>query len=321
MRMRFRQSLLSFAAFGLLTLPVVAKESLQTAGLKEIFFEPKSFFLSGINETQTVALTGRYADGSLRDLTRQAKFSIKDAEIAEMGSDGRLISKAHGSTNLQASVAGHTASSLVVVRVSGETRTMDFATDIAPILSRYGCNASGCHGALNGQAGFKLSLFGYDPDADYEAIVKANEGRRVNLKNPEESLLLAKPSFAIAHGGGQLIQKDSLEYKALRDWLGAGAPQGKAGGPKLERLQVYPQDQRLLVTPGQQQQLVVIGKYSDGREVDMTRQVRYTPSDETVVSVTSEGLASARRTGEVNIMVRSLGAVGVSRMAVVLRPR
>ena len=117
---------------------------------------------------------------------------------------------------------------------------MDFATDIAPILSRYGCNASGCHGALNGQAGFKLSLFGYDPDADYEAIVKANEGRRVNLKSPEESLLLAKPSFAIAHGGGQIIQKDSLEYKALRDWIGAGAPQGKAGGPRLERLQVYP---------------------------------------------------------------------------------
>jgi uncharacterized protein DUF1549/uncharacterized protein DUF1553/Big-like domain-containing protein len=320
MRISFQQSVLRFAAFGLLTLPVMAKESLQSAGLEEIFFEPKSFFLSSLNEAQTVALTGRYADGSLRDLTRQAKLSIKDAEIAEMGSDGRLISRSHGSTKLQASVAGHTASALVVVRASGETRTMDFATDIAPILSRYGCNASGCHGALNGQAGFKLSLFGYDPDADYQAIVKANEGRRVNLKSPEESLLLAKPSFAIAHGGGQIVQKDSLEYKALRDWIGAGAPQGKAGGPRLERLLVYPQGQRLLVTPGQQQQIVVIGKYSDGREVDMTRQVRYTPSDETVVSVTPEGLASAKRTGEVNVMVRSLGAVGVSRMAVVLRP-
>src|SRR5262249_20708211 len=67
-------------------------------------------------------------------------------------------------------------------------------------------------------------------------------------------------------------------------------------------------------------QLIVIGKYSDSREVDMTRQVRYTPSDETVVSVSPEGLVSPKRTGEVNIMVRSLGAVGVSRVAVVLRP-
>jgi len=305
----------------MLTLPVLAKEALQPTGLEEILFDPRSFFLSGLGEIQTVALTGRYADGSLRDLTRQAEFSIKDPEIAAAGSDGRLTSKGPGSTRLQASVSGMMASALVVVRESRETRTTDFATDIAPILSRYGCNAGGCHGALNGQAGFKLSLFGYEPDADYEAIVKANEGRRVNLKIPEESLLLAKPAFTIAHGGGQLIQKDSLEYKALRDWIAAGAPQGKAGGPRLERLQVYPEGQRLLVTPGQQQQLVVIGRYSDGREVDMTRQVRYTPNDETVVSVTPEGLASARRTGEVNIMVRSLGAVGVSRMAVVLRPR
>jgi hypothetical protein len=321
MRMTFRQSLCLLAACSVLTLPSFAKESLPVSGLQEIFFEPKSFFLSGLGETQTVAVTGRYADGSLRDLTRQAKFSVKNSVIAEVGTDGRLVSKSHGSTRLQASVAGRTASALVVVRESRETRTMDFATDIAPILSRYGCNASGCHGALNGQADFKLSLFGYDPDADYEAIVKANDGRRLNLKSPEESLLLAKPTFAIAHGGGQIIQKDSLEYKALRDWIGAGAPQGKAGGPRLERLQVYPEGQRLLVTSGQQQQLVVIGKYSDGREVDMTRQVRYTPSDESVVSVTPEGLVSAKRTGEVNIMVRSLGAVGVSRMAVVLRPR
>jgi hypothetical protein len=182
--MSFRQYLLMFAAYGILTLPIMAKESPQTAGLEEIFFEPKAFFLSSLNETQTVALTGRYADGNLRDLTRQAKLSIKDTEIAELGSDGRLISKAPGSTNLQASVAGHTTSALVVIRAAQETRAMDFATDIAPILSRYGCNASGCHGALNGQPGFKLSLFGYEPDADYEAIVKANEGRRVQSQKP-----------------------------------------------------------------------------------------------------------------------------------------
>jgi uncharacterized protein DUF1549/uncharacterized protein DUF1553/Big-like domain-containing protein len=309
-----------FTTCVILTLPSSATESVQTNGLKEIFFEPKSFFLSGLGETQTVAVTGRYADGSFRDLTRQAMFSVKDTEIVATASDGRITSKAPGSTRLQASVSGMKASALIVVRENHETRTMDFATDIAPILSRHGCNASGCHGALNGQAGFKLSLFGYDPDADYQAIVKANDGRRVNLKNPEDSLLLAKPTFTIAHGGGQLLQKESLEYRALRDWIAAGAPQGKAGWPRLESLQVYPEGQRLLVTSGQRQQLVVIGKYSDGREVDMTRQVRYTPSDETVVSVSPEGLVSPKRTGEANIMVRSLGAVGVSRMAVVLRP-
>ncbi len=289
-------------------------------GLTEVFFEPKSFFMAGVAESQTVAVTGRYADGTLIDLTRQARLSSRNPEVIEVGSDGRLVSKGHGTTRVQANVLGRTASLLVVVREAAGEKSLNFASDIAPILSRYGCNASGCHGALNGQGEFKLSLFGYDPDADYDAVVKASEGRRVNLKQPEESLLLKKPAFGIPHGGGQILQMDSIEYRALRDWIAAGAPQGKAGGPKLERLDVYPEEQRLLVQNEQQQQLIVIGKYSDGREVDMTRQVRYTPSDETVVSVTPEGLVSVKRTGEVNIMVRSLGAVGVGRLAIVLRP-
>lgn len=299
-----------------------AKNSAQAvgAGLLELFFEPRSVFISGLGESQSLLITGRYADGTLRDLTREARLSTLDSRIVTVASAARLTSIAHGNTRVRAEMGGHTATALVVVREIGERRTLNFATDIAPIFSRYGCNASGCHGALNGQGDFKLSLFGYDPDADYEAIVKASDGRRVNAKHPEESLLLQKPAFLIPHGGGQLFQKDSLEYRALRDWIAAGAPQGEAGGSRLEQLVVYPAGQRILTNKERQQQLLVIGKYSDGREVDMTRQVRYTPSDESAVSVSPEGLVSVKRTGEVNIMVRSLGAVGVARVAGVLRP-
>jgi hypothetical protein len=290
------------------------------ARLQAIFFEPKSVFISGPGEAQSILVTGRYADGTLRDLTRQAKLSSADPAIVELGEDARLISKMPGTTRVSAGILGKTASLMVVVREQTGQKTLNFAADIAPIFSRYGCNASGCHGALNGQSGFKLSLFGYDPDSDYEAIVKASEGRRINLKNPEESLILQKPLLATPHGGGQILKKDSLDYRALLDWITAGVPQGEAVGPRLERLDVYPQRQRILTLPKQEQQLVVIGKYSDGREVDMTRRVRYTPSDDTVVSVTPQGLLIVQRTGEVNIMVRSLGAVGVASVAAVLRP-
>src|SRR5213083_1544614 len=72
--------------------------------------------------------------------------------------------------------------------------SLGFASDIAPILSRIGCNGSSCHGTLTGQSGFKLSLFGYDPDADYDAIVTKSDGRRINRAEPDKSLLLRKPS-------------------------------------------------------------------------------------------------------------------------------
>jgi hypothetical protein len=312
--------------------------------LKEIFFEPKSVFLSGAGESQTLIVTGRYSDGSTRDLTREVNFSSNDTSIAEVNSAGVVTSKAPGMTRVvacldstaQGSQAGNSsplrtaakvgnganlsALALVVIRELGGPRKLSFANDIAPIFSRAGCNASGCHGALNGQGGFKLSLFGYDPDADYQAIVKDNSGRRVDLKYPEESLILLKPTFTMRHGGGQVITENSLEYRALHDWVAAGAPQGRTGGPRLEKLFVYPNDQRFLTGPDQKQQLVVVGKYNDGREVDMTRLVRYSSSDETVAMVSQGGLVQPRRSGETNIMVRSLGAVGAARVAVVLRP-
>src|SRR5262245_7902613 len=37
-------------------------------------------------------------------------------------------------------------------------REFHFENDIEPILSRYGCNSSGCHGKAEGQNGFKLSV-------------------------------------------------------------------------------------------------------------------------------------------------------------------
>ncbi|MGI8785658.1 MAG: DUF1549 domain-containing protein, partial [Acidobacteriota bacterium] len=319
MRIRSRLPKKYAARLFLVFLPLITCHLNAQSSLTGIFFEPKSVFFWGTGQTQILALTGSYADGSLRDVTNMAKFSTPSPSIASIAG-GRLTSRGYGTGRVYAVLGGHRASALVVVRQSGRARTLNFAIDVAPIFSRVGCNTSGCHGALNGQAGFKLSLFGYDPDSDFEAVVKNAEGRRVNLKDPGESLILQKPTFAISHGGGQLIEKDSLEYKALYDWIAAGAPQGTPGGPRLEQLAVYPGGQRFITSSDQKQQLVVVGKYSDGREVDMTHQVRYTPADETVVSVSSEGLVTPKRNGETSIMIRSLGAVGVAHVAVVVRP-
>ena len=51
-----------------------------------------------------------------------------------------------------------------------------FQLDVMPILSKAGCNGGGCHGALAGKAGFRLSLFGYDPQSDYLAITRDARG-------------------------------------------------------------------------------------------------------------------------------------------------
>jgi hypothetical protein len=190
-----------------------------------------------------------------------------------------------------------------------------FSPDIISILTTKGCNGSGCHGSPAGQNGFKLSLFGYDLEADYRMIVKAQDGRRVNLEHPEQSLLLQKPSFTLPHGGGQVLPVDSDEYRTLLSWLKQGALLD-SGGVQLARLELYPTE-RILVGKGSQQHLAVMGRLSDGTTRDMTREVRYVAQDQGVANVSSEGIVSAAGPGLSAITARAMGKVATAQFGVI----
>ena len=123
-------------------------------------------------------------------------------------------------------------------------------------------------------------------------IVNRDGGRRISLDSPEESLLLAKPSFRIAHGGGQLMTEESDEFATILEWVRQGAPYG-ASGVRLERLEVHPAEQ-VLEGSGAQQPVVVVGRLSDGTTRDMTGEVRYAVNDEAVVAMAGDGLVVAR---------------------------
>src|ERR1700749_5065806 len=68
-----------------------------------------------------------------------------------------------------------------------------FLRDVAPILNKVACTSGTCHGAAKGKNGFKLSLRGYDPEFDYQALLYDLSGRRFNRADPGKSLMLAKP--------------------------------------------------------------------------------------------------------------------------------
>ena len=108
---------------------------------------------------------------------------------------------------------------------------ISFRSQVVPLLSKLGCNSGGCHGKASGQNGFKLSLFGFDADFDYDAIVKEGRGRRVFPAAPEQSLLLLKAAGAVPHGGGKRLQAGLAEYQLLRRWIEQGMPPGSADDP------------------------------------------------------------------------------------------
>src|SRR5438067_3346676 len=88
---------------------------------------------------------------------------------------------------------------------------VDFERHVMGLFGRAGCNSGSCHGSFQGRGGFRLSLFGYDPDKDYLALTREALGRRVNLSDPDDSLLLLKATGAVAHGGGRRFGRDSWQ--------------------------------------------------------------------------------------------------------------
>src|SRR4029079_2636807 len=68
--------------------------------------------------------------------------------------------------------------------------TPSYAKHVTAVFSRLGCNGGTCHGAVKGQNGFRLSLFGGDPTGDYERLMREFGARRLSVADPDASLLL-----------------------------------------------------------------------------------------------------------------------------------
>jgi hypothetical protein len=196
-------------------------------------------------------------------------------------------------------------------------RPVHFANDVVPNLTRFGCNSGGCHGKASGQNGFKLSLFGFDPVFDYAAIVAEARGRRVFPVAPDRSLLLAKPSGQVPHGGGRRFSADSEVYQLLRRWIVQGMPVGDPGAPTLQKLEMVPA--HLVMGRGARQQVEVRAHYSDGSVRDVTRQAQYQCNEPAVAAVDDDGrVRTLDLAGEATVMARYAGLVTVFRATIPL---
>ncbi len=199
--------------------------------------------------------------------------------------------------------AAAVAALLVGLATPARAAEVRFGTDVVPILTRAGCNSGGCHGKANGQNGFRLSLLGFEPEEDYEALVREGGGRRISRTDPEQSLLLLKASGRAPHGGGSPIPEQSDEYRILRDWVIAGARPPHPSDPTVVRVEVIPQRATLSIQA--QQRLHVRAFFSDGTARDVTRQAVYQSNEPDIAAVDREGIVrTADRRGLITVMAR-----------------
>ena len=286
---------------------------LPAAGGDAIRLDPPGIVLAGPGAAQRLLITRIDGSGGMSDAAPTCQLSsVRPEIVAIQGTSLRAVSP--GESVITANCEGAVAKAAVRVAAVSVPVEISFPRDVLSILTTKGCNSSACHGSPAGQSGFKLSLYGSDPAADFKMIVEGHGGRRVNRGDPQQSLILRKPSFQVPHGGGHLFTDQADEYQTILQWLVQGA-RPSSGGPRIQTIELHPKE-RTFLARGVRQPLVVIGRLSDGSTRDMTASVRYSVNDEAIVSSVSNHTVTANGRGLTVIMARGMGKTATAQMIV-----
>lgn len=266
---------------------------------------PDQIELVGGKSKRPLVVTGFDAAGTPRDWTHQARMTVADPGVAEVR-DGVIYPQGDGETEIEVRVGEVAASVPVRVEAHRSERRTDFESEVLVALSKQGCNSGACHGSPSGKGMFRLSLRAFDRELDELTLIREESGRRINPVQPGQSLLLLKPLMKIAHGGGKQLHTDDVAYRILTDWIAEGARPDPDDAPRPVRLEIYPDDQRVLRRTAGRQQLSVTAHFSDGTWRDVTELAAYESSAPQIATVDGRGLVTARGDGEAVILVRLL---------------
>jgi hypothetical protein len=261
---------------------------------------PESFTLTSKKANQRLVLERRDGDRCVGQFTEGVTWESSAPNVVRVD-NGQAIAVADGVATVTATWQDKRASAEATVRGTEQEQAWEFRRHVLPVLAKRGCNSGACHGALAGKGGFKLSLHGYDPVTDHWSITRQARGRRIEPGDPGRSLLLAKPSGGVPHKGGLRFEVDSPDYRILAEWITSGVQPPDENDPRLVSVEVLPDE--VTLHPGDKQQLIVIARYSDGRQEDVTRWAKFSSSNATVASVSPEGQVTVLGHGQGAIVV------------------
>lgn len=276
---------------------------------------PDRVLLQRPEATQQLLVQTSDAAGRPVDATRTARIVVQPANLAAVDKRGLLRPLSNGQGQVHIAIGGLTHTIPIQVQNLQQPAAISFRNEVMPILTKAGCSSGGCHGKAEGQNGFKLSIFGFDPVADYEAIVQESRGRRIRVAQPAASLLFQKASARMPHGGGRKIEPNSHRDQLLLRWISEGAQfDSPEDGVTVVGLEIHPQQQILYA--GEAQQIQVLAIDSSGHRHCVTHEAEFESNAPAIADVDTSGLIQAGDIpGEAAILVRHLGHVTACRIS------
>jgi hypothetical protein len=285
-----------------LALIVLAGPATAAEPVASVTVSPASVELRHHRHPHAIQVLGTTPDGYTVDLRGEAKFTSANQAVATVDDRGWIHPAGSGQTQVTVAAAGQAKTVAVTVKLPPAEPPTSYRHEVQPVFARAGCNAGACHGYSLGKNGFKLSLRGESPEADYPAIVREFAGRRVNLAQPAASLLVAKARGDVPHEGGARITRGSLSDRILVRWIEQGCPDDRADPARVVGVKLVPD--KLVLRPGDRHRVQLIATYTDGTRRDVTRLGVFAANNESFAAVDDEGLVSATGPGETAVVGR-----------------
>ena len=286
---------------------------------------PADVTLPRVGATQRFLVMAAYGKDFERDVTRRSQLLVSESSRAEIDSSGHLHALQSGELLLEARLGDRMARARIRVRPDASQPPAAFTPDVVSLLTKHGCNRGDCHGGVKGRGGFKLSLNGLNPAADYRSILQGGSYRvlepepapplepRIDRKRPADSPLLLKPVLAVPHAGGLLFTADSIDYRRILQWIERGAPYGDPS-QSFEQVEIFPTVTTL--DPAEQHQLLITARLENGAVLDLTKEARYEVRNPDIVQVSPQGLMRAQQMGETVVLARAAGQTLSTRVRV-----
>src|SRR5207247_1817525 len=230
--------------------------------------QPAVIQLNGPRAQQQLVITGKYADGTVRDLTAFAEITL-EGDAAAIGDEQVILPRKNGAANVVIKAGGQIVKVPVNIKDLDKPSPVSFRNDVIASLNVGGCNSGACHGTPSGKNGFKLSLRGYDPASDYLQLTRDVLGRRTDRQGPN-CLVMLKALGRVPHEGGARFPASSVPAQALMAWFAEGLQDDSPSVPEVKKVEVLPGN-RTLNDPARWQQLTVNATFSNGETRDVTR--------------------------------------------------
>ncbi|MEX2027028.1 MAG: DUF1549 domain-containing protein, partial [Pirellulaceae bacterium] len=263
---------------------------------------PPDINLNTKADLQRFVIVATRDDGVTLDVTSQATVKIAADNLVRQDQNV-LFPAADGQTTLDAEYQGLKAAATITVKDAAAERPISFQLDVMPVFMRSGCNTGSCHGAARGKDGFRISLFGFDPQGDYYRLTREIGTRRINLASPKDSLLIEKTIGSVPHTGGKRFGVETEYYATLMKWLEAGAPKDATPPPAVLAVDLYPPN-AVLEGEGATQQFIARARYADGTDRDVTSLAVFLTNNDNSAPITLDGLVTAGARGEAFVMAR-----------------